>query len=105
MILQALTAYYEEMLHKGKISAPGWDETFRVSFQLEIDDAGALVDVIDCREPATSGKKQVLLPCQMRVPAHVKRASGIVSNFLCENASYFSRRRRKGQAGARKKVL
>ena len=29
MILQALTAYYEEMLHKGKISAPGWDETFR----------------------------------------------------------------------------
>ena len=40
MILQALTAYYEEMLHKGKISAPGWDETFRVSFQLEIDDAG-----------------------------------------------------------------
>ena len=82
MILQALTAYYEEMLHKGKISAPGWDETFRVSFQLEIDDTGALVDVIDCREPATSGKKQVLLPRQMRVPAHVKRASGIVSNFL-----------------------
>ena len=34
MILQALTVYYEEMLHKGKISAPGWDETFRVSFQL-----------------------------------------------------------------------
>ena len=26
MILQALTVYYEEMLHKGKISAPGWDE-------------------------------------------------------------------------------
>ena len=44
MILQALTVYYEEMLHKGKISAPGWDETFRVSFQLEIDDTGALVD-------------------------------------------------------------
>ena len=105
MILQALTAYYEEMLHKGKISAPGWDETFRVSFQLEIDDTGALVDVIDCREPATSGKKQVLLPRQMRVPAHVKRASGIVSNFLCENASYFLGADEKGKPERAKKCF
>ena len=29
MILQALTAYYEEMLRKGKISAPGWDDALR----------------------------------------------------------------------------
>lgn len=105
MILQALTAYYEEMLHKGKISAPGWDETFRVSFQLEIDDTGALVDVIDCREPATSGKKQVLLPRQMRVPAHVKRASGIVSNFLCENAFYFLGADEKGKPERAKKCF
>lgn len=69
MILQALTAYYEEMLHKAKSPPPAGTRRFRVSFQLEIDDTGALVDVFDCREPATSGKKQVLLPRQMRVPA------------------------------------
>ena len=47
MILQSLAAYYEEMLAQGKISAPGWDDTFKVSFQLEIDDSGTLIDVID----------------------------------------------------------
>ena len=50
MILQALTAYYEEMLRKGKISAPGWDDAFKVTFLLELDDSGALIDVIDNRE-------------------------------------------------------
>ena len=105
MILQALTAYYEEMLHKGKISAPGWDETFRVSFQLEIDDTGALVDVFDCREPATSGKKQVLLPRQMRVPAHKLRSSGISANFLCDNASYMLGADEKGKPERAKKCL
>ena len=29
MILQALTAYYEEMLRKGENSAPGWDDAFK----------------------------------------------------------------------------
>ena len=46
MILQALTAYYEEMLRKGEISAPGWDDAFKVTFLLELDDSGALIDVI-----------------------------------------------------------
>ena len=32
MILQALTAYYEQLLQKGAISAPGWDHAFNVSF-------------------------------------------------------------------------
>ena len=25
MILQALTAYYEQLLKQGKVEAPGWD--------------------------------------------------------------------------------
>ena len=88
MILQSLAAYYEAMLAQGKISAPGWDDTFKVSFLLEIDDSGALIDVIDNRELTAAGKKQLLLPRAMQVPARVKRASGILPNFLCENASY-----------------
>lgn len=88
MILQALTAYYEEQHRRGKISDVGWDDTFKVSFLLEIDDSGALVDVIDNRELTASGKKQALLPQAMCVPAHKLRSSGIEANFLCDNSSY-----------------
>ena len=31
MILQALTAYYEQLLAQGKVEAPGWDSRFKVS--------------------------------------------------------------------------
>lgn len=88
MILQALTAYYEALLAQGRLSAPGWADAFPVSYELEVDDRGALIDVIDCRENMLRGKKTVLAPRQMRVPAHVKRASGVAANFLCDNATY-----------------
>lgn len=32
--------------------------------------------------------KEVLAPREMAVPAHVKRASGIAANFLCDNSTY-----------------
>ena len=34
MILQALTAYYEQLLKQGKVEAPGWDSRFKVSYEL-----------------------------------------------------------------------
>ena len=88
MILQALASYYDELLQKGKIAAPGWDSSFRVSYGLEINDTGDLVDVIDLREQITNEKKNVLLPRKMCVPAHVGRSSGIAANFLCDNSTY-----------------
>ena len=88
MILQSLVAYYEELLAQGKISAPGWDDTFKVSFQLELDDTGALIDVIDVRELMPVGKKQLLRPTAMQVPAHKLRSSGVSANFLCDNTTY-----------------
>ena len=69
MILQTLTAYYEALLAQGRLSAPGWADAFPVSYELEVDDRGALIDVIDCRENMLRGKKTVLAPRQMRVPA------------------------------------
>ena len=33
MILQALTAYYEQLLKQGKVEAPGWDSKFKVSYE------------------------------------------------------------------------
>lgn len=88
MILQALTAYYEAMLKKGIVAPPGWDGAFKVSFWLELNDSGELIDVIDQRHDEQRGKKTVLVPLPMSVPAHVKRASGVAANFLCDNSSY-----------------
>ena len=34
MILQALTAYYEQLLKQGKVEAPGWDSKFKDSFDI-----------------------------------------------------------------------
>ena len=88
MILQALTAYYEQLLRTGQISAPGWDHGFKVSYWLRIDPQGQLLDLVDCRQLVKKGKKEVLSPRELPVPAHVKRASGILANFLCDNSTY-----------------
>ena len=88
MILQALTAYYEQLLRTGQLSAPGWESRFKVSYWLRIDANGQLIDLIDCRQMVPKGKKEILSPQEMSVPAHVKRASGIAANFLCDNSTY-----------------
>lgn len=88
MILQALTAYYEQLVRLGKLSAPGWDDSFRVSYELRLNDAGQLLRVIPLLTEKTVGKKTVLAPRAMRVPAHEKRSSGIAANFLCDNSTY-----------------
>lgn len=88
MILQALTAYYEQLVRLGKLSAPGWDDSFKVSYELRLNDAGQLVSVLDLRTETKMGKKTVLAPRAMRVPVHEKRSSGIAANFLCDNSSY-----------------
>ncbi len=88
MILQALTAYYEQLLQQGKISAPGWDDTFKVSYELRLNDAGQLLQVTDLRASAAKGKKTVLAPRELRVPKHEKRTVGIIANLLCDNSTY-----------------
>ncbi len=88
MILQALTAHYEQLLKRGDISAPGWDHAFNVSFYLVVDNAGRLLRAEDVCTFVQKGKKQVLAPLKLSVPAHVKRSSGIAPNFLCDNATY-----------------
>lgn len=88
MILQALTAYYEQLVRLGKLSAPGWDDSFKVSYELRLNDAGQLLRVVPLLTEKTVGKKTVLAPRAMRVPAHEKRSSGIAANFLCDNSTY-----------------
>ena len=88
MILQALTAYYEQLVRQGKLSAPGWDDSFKVSYELRLNDAGQLFRIVPLLTEKTMGKKTVLAPRAMRVPAHEKRSSGIAANFLCDNSTY-----------------
>lgn len=88
MILQALTAYYEQLVRQGKLSAPGWDDSFKVSYELRLNDAGQPLRVVPLLTEKTVGKKTVLAPRAMRVPAHEKRSSGIAANFLCDNFTY-----------------
>ena len=52
MILQALTSYYDALreqdirLKQNKISAPGWENNFKVSYELRLNPAGELVRLV-----------------------------------------------------------
>lgn len=87
MILQALTRYYEDLLQRGEIAAPGWSPA-KISFALCLDKDGQVTQVIPTMEEVTMGKKTVLRPQSMILPSAVKRAVGIASNFLWDNSAY-----------------
>ena len=85
MILQALTDYYELLAGQGRIARPGWAGV-KISWALEIDDNGNMIDVLPLRHLSEDGKK--LLPRVMELPAPVKRTVGIAPNFLWDNSTY-----------------
>ncbi|MED9904641.1 MAG: type I-C CRISPR-associated protein Cas8c/Csd1 [Lachnospiraceae bacterium] len=87
MILQALTAYYETLAKKGKITKPGWSIA-KVSFALDISDEGKLLRVLPLKQEEERGKKKVLVAQKLKVPEAVSRSSGILANFLCDNSGY-----------------
>lgn len=62
MILQALTQYYEALLTQGRLSPPGWDSAFKVSYGLELGDDGSLIQLIPYLQPQQFGKKRRWLP-------------------------------------------
>lgn len=86
MILQALTQYYEDLLHRGEIAAPGWSPA-KISFALCLDKDGQVTQIINIQQPSENGKAQI--PQTIRnLPAPVKRTVGIASNFLWDNSTY-----------------
>ena len=87
MILQALTAYYQTLAARGEIAAPGWGQV-KVSYALYLGADGALERVVSVQTEQAKGKKTVLAPQVMSLPAPVKRSSGIAANFLCDNSGY-----------------
>ena len=87
MILQALTEYYRALERQGKIAAPGWGPV-KVSFALCIGDDGTLQQAVSVQTEQVRGKKTVLAPRVVSLPAPVKRTVGVAANFLCDNSSY-----------------
>lgn len=95
MILQALVRYYETLVAQGRLARPGWSDS-QVSYALCINDAGELEQVISLKEEQERGKKNVLVPQSMSLPAPVKRTVGISPNFLWDNSSYILGTDKKG---------
>ena len=87
MILQALVEHYDDLAAQGKLARPGWSNA-NISYALYINDAGELEQVASLKNEVERGKKKVLAPRTMSLPAPVKRSSGVVSNFLWDNSSY-----------------
>ncbi len=87
MILQALTQYYEDLLTIGKIASPGWAPV-KISYALCLNSDGQVLDVVPTLEQLEVGKKTIAQPQVKTLPAPVKRAVNIASNFLWDNSSY-----------------
>lgn len=89
MILQSLNEYYCSLLGQGEISPPGWDDSCKVSYGLELNEDGELIALIPYQRTVVQGTKEKVIHNRlMRVPARVKRAVGISSNFLCDTSTY-----------------
>lgn len=87
MILQALAQLYEDLAERGEIPRPGWAPA-KISFALCLDESGNLLQLIPTLEEKVQGKKTVLKPQQMKLPAAVTRTVGVLPNFLWDNVSY-----------------
>ena len=87
MILQSLVKLYDALAERGTLEKPGWLPV-KVAWGLELDGNGELLRVLPLEEEVPKGKKLVVGPQTMKVPAPVKRTVGIAANFLCDHSSY-----------------
>ena len=73
MILQALVEHYDDLAAQGKLARPGWSNA-NISYALYINDAGELEQVASLKNEVERGKKKVLAPRTMSLPAPVQRS-------------------------------
>ena len=87
MIIQALTCLFDDLVRQEKLSRPGWSPA-KISYALCLDETGGLTYVVPLLREEQTGKKTQLRPALINLPAPVKRASNIASNFLWDNSGY-----------------
>jgi CRISPR-associated protein Csd1 len=56
MILQALTRYYEDLLSRGEIAAPGWAPA-KISFALCLNENGELTQIVPTMDGCQKARK------------------------------------------------
>jgi CRISPR-associated protein Csd1 len=95
MILQSLVKHYEELVGRGELERPGWNRV-KVSYALNLNTQGELLDVIPLKVQEQRGKKEVMVPRVLYMPTPVTRTVGIAANFLCDNSAYFLGTDKKG---------
>ena len=87
MILQALTRLYEDLADRGVLERPGWTAS-KISYALCINSDGTLTHTVPLMVEVQMGKKTVLRPREINLPAAVKRSSKVTPNFLWDNCAY-----------------
>lgn len=88
MILQALVKEYEKLVEKKLVPEIGWCQA-NVSYAIDLKEDGTIKEIHSLKINETMGKKQVWKPVKKSVPEMVTRSSGVLANFLCDNAKYF----------------
>lgn len=87
MILNALVEYYHTLHERGQVCDYGF-EMAPVSYILDIDTDGKLLNIISAKVEKAYGKKVIWRPQEMETPALPGRSSDIISGFLCDNERY-----------------
>ena len=87
MILQALVDYYEALAAQGRVAKPGWGIA-KISYALNLDKQGRLLNLISLKLTKQKGKKTVEVPQNILLPEATKRTAGVEAQFLWDNAKY-----------------
>lgn len=87
MILQALVDYYEALAAQGRVAKPGWSIA-KISYALNLDKQGRLLNLISLKLTKQKGKKAVEVPQGILLPEATKRTAGVAAQFLWDNAKY-----------------
>lgn len=87
MILESLVTYYERLVNNKTLPEFGWSR-IKISFAIDIDENGEIMQFIDLRESVLGRTTSEHSPREMVLPSAENRSSNIISNFLWDNSSY-----------------
>ena len=104
MLLQSLVDFYHDLEDQGKVLPKGW-ELINISYILDLDADGNIVAVESVKQERTIGKKTIMVPTAMLLPATVARTSAPRPNFLWDNSAYILGFDEVGNSGRAKKSL
>lgn len=97
MILQALTRYYET-LREDDLIATRYYAKAGISYGLQLDLNGNLIGILSLKQSISRNGKEVERPQSLNLPEGVVRSSGVLPNFLWDNAIYLLGLDAKGDA-------